>query len=235
MLTEGESADLCRGLYLDLRGGVVDRESAFDLSVAVLAEDPADDEAAKVAALALDDDADDAALAAAVRELLVYRYEPTFDDEPGWLAALEEALEIVKVDLRASGLPDTLRFYTWDGSRNVGVDAWEGNSTSVGIFPEEGKDPVTALAAVADDAQTRSCTRSGERGRPARSTGSASTPSPATALPCGGAAPTAGTSLPASVSCHPDHSHKHQNRHVERTLGSRPCQPAPGPRADAAG
>jgi hypothetical protein len=153
MLTEGEFADLCRGLYLGLRGGVVDRESAFDLSVAVLAEDPADDEAAKVAALALDDDADDAALAAAVRELLVYRYEPTFDDEPGWLAALEEALEIVKVDLRASGLPDTLRFYTWDGSRNVGVDAWEGNSTSVGIFPEEGKDPVTALAAVADDAQ----------------------------------------------------------------------------------
>jgi hypothetical protein len=83
MLTEGEFADLCRGLYLDLRGGVVDRESAFDLSVAVLAENPADDEAAKVAALALDDDADDATLAAAVRELLVYRYAAPGRWRPG--------------------------------------------------------------------------------------------------------------------------------------------------------
>jgi hypothetical protein len=153
MLTEGEFDDLCRRLYLDLRDGVVDRGSAFDLSADLLAEDPADDEAAKAAALALDDDADDAVLAEAVRELLVYRFEPTFDDEPGWLAALEAALEIVKADLRASGLPDAVRLYTWDGSRNVGVDAWAANSTSGGIFPEAGKDPVGALVDVADDAQ----------------------------------------------------------------------------------
>jgi hypothetical protein len=79
--------------------------------------------------------------------------EPTFDDEPGWLATLQEALEMVKADLRASGLPDAVRLYTCDGSRNVSVDAWAGNSASEGISPEQGSDPVTALAAVADDAQ----------------------------------------------------------------------------------
>jgi nitrogen regulatory protein PII-like uncharacterized protein len=153
MLTDDEFNDLCRRVYRSVRGGVVDRESAFDLCAEILAACPAEDEAAEVAALTLDDDADRAVLVAAVRELLVRRFEPTFDDEPGWLASLEEALEIVKADLRASGLPDTLRLYTCEGSRNVGVDAWAANSTSDGISPEQGKDPVSALAAVADDAQ----------------------------------------------------------------------------------
>jgi hypothetical protein len=153
VLTDDDFDGLCRRLYLNAREGVVDRESAFDLCAGILAVYPADDEAAQVAALALNDDADHALLAAAVRALLVHRYEPTFDDEPEWLAVLEAALEIVKADLRASGLPDMLRLYTWEGSRNVGVDAWAANSASGGIFPEQGKDPVTALAAVADDAQ----------------------------------------------------------------------------------
>ena len=114
---------------------------------------PADKQATKVSALAIDEDATPALLAAAVRELLAERFDPTFDDEPEWLTALERALEIVKADLRASGLPDAVRLWTWEGSSNVGVDAWAGNSTSGGIFPQEGKDPVTAMAAVADDAQ----------------------------------------------------------------------------------
>jgi hypothetical protein len=145
--------DRCRRLYRGLRDGSVNREAAFDLSADILQYCPADEEAAKVAALAINEDTAPALLAAAVRELLADHFEPTFDDEPGWLAALEAALEIVKADLHASGLPDTLRLYTWEGSRNVGVDAWAANSASGGIFPEQGKDPVTALAAVADDAQ----------------------------------------------------------------------------------
>jgi hypothetical protein len=142
----------CRRLYRDLRDGFVDREAAFDLSADILLDWPVDKQAAKVAALALDEGAAPALLAA-VRALLAEHFDPTFDDEPEWLTALEEALEIVKVDLRASGLPDTVRLWTWEGSTNVGVDAWAANSTSGGIFPQEGKDPVTALAAVADDAQ----------------------------------------------------------------------------------
>jgi hypothetical protein len=143
----------CRRLYRSLRDGSVNREAAFDLSADILLDNPADEEAAKVAALAIDEDAAPALLAAAVRALLADRFEPTFDDEPGWFATLEAALEIVKADLRASGLPDAVRLYTWEGSRNAAVDAWDANGTSWGIFPEDGKDPVTALAAVADDAQ----------------------------------------------------------------------------------
>ncbi len=119
----------------------------------MLLHNPADEEATKVAALAIDEDAAPALLAAAVRALLAERFDPTFDDEPEWLTALETALETVKADLRASGLPDTVRLWTWEGSTNVGVDAWAANSTSGGICPEQGRDPVTALAAVADDAQ----------------------------------------------------------------------------------
>jgi hypothetical protein len=145
---------LCRRLYRSLRDGAADREAAFDLSADVLADDPANEKAAEAAALAVADDADPALLAAATRELLAsLLFEPGFDDEPGWLAALEEALESVKADLRASGLPDAVRLYTWEGSTNAGVDAWAANSTSGGIFPEAGKDPVGALVDVADDAQ----------------------------------------------------------------------------------
>lgn len=152
MLADDDFDGRCRRLYRSLRDGSVDREAAFDLSADILDYRPGA-EAAKVAALAIDEDAAPAQLAAAVRALLAEHFRPTFDDEPEWLAALEEAVEIVKADLRASGLPDAVRLYRWEGSPNVSVDAWAANSTSGGIFPEQGRSPVTALAAVADDAQ----------------------------------------------------------------------------------
>jgi hypothetical protein len=70
-----------------------------------------------------------------VRALLAEHFQPTFDDKPQWLAALEQALELVKADLRASGLPDAVRLYSWEGSTNVSADAWAANSTSGGIPP----------------------------------------------------------------------------------------------------
>ena len=152
MLADDDFDGRCRRLYRSLRDGSVDREAAFDLSADILDYRPGA-EAAKVAALAIDQDAAPALLAAAVRALLAEHFQPTFDDEPEWLAALEEALEIVKADLRASGLPDAVRLYRWEGSPSVSVDAWAASSTSGGIFPEQGRGPVTALAAVADDAQ----------------------------------------------------------------------------------
>jgi hypothetical protein len=149
-----EFDDLCRRLYRSLRDGVVDREAAFDLGAEVLAEKPSSEPAAETAALAVADDADPALLAAAARALLEsVQFEPGFDDEPGWMAALEAALDIVKADLRACGLPDEVRLYRWDGWPNVGVDAWAANSTGGGIYPAAGNDPVTALVWVADDAQ----------------------------------------------------------------------------------
>ena len=103
MPADDDFDDRCRRLYRSLRDGSVNREASFDLSADILLDVPADEEAAKVAELAIDEDADPALLAAAVRALLTDRFEPTFDDEPGWFAALEDALEIVKADLRASG------------------------------------------------------------------------------------------------------------------------------------
>lgn len=154
MLTDDEFDRLCRRLYQSLRNGAVDRDAAFDLSAEVLAYNPANEKAAEAAARALADDADPAPLAAAARELLAsLQFDLGFDDEPSWLTALEEALEIVKADLRACELPDTVRLYTWDGSPCAAVDAWAANSTGGGIHPAAGRDPVTALVAVADDAQ----------------------------------------------------------------------------------
>lgn len=157
MLTDDDFDGLCRRLYRSLRDGAIDREAASGLSAGVLADDPSDEQAGKAAqaaALAAADDADPALFATAARELLEsLLFDPDFDDEPGWLAALEQALEIVKADLRACELPDTVRLYTWDGSPNAGVDAWAANSTGGGIWPAAGKDPVTALVAVADDAR----------------------------------------------------------------------------------
>ena len=154
VITDDDFDRLCRRLYRSLRHGPVDREAAFDLGAGVLASDPSDEKAAMAATLAVAGDADPAPLAAAARELLEsLAFEPGFDDEPGWLAALAEALDIVKADLRACGLPDAVRLYTWDGSPNAAVDAWAANSTGPGIYPAAGNDPVTALVAVADDAQ----------------------------------------------------------------------------------
>jgi hypothetical protein len=153
MLTYDVFDDLCRRLYRSVRDGAVDRDAAFDLAADLLAERPANEKAGKVAALALATESDAAQLTAAVRELLASCYRPTFDDEPRWLAALADALEIVKADLRACGLPDTVSLLGWEGSRHVCVDAWAANSTGGGIYPEAGEDPITALVEVADDAQ----------------------------------------------------------------------------------
>lgn len=160
MTSDEEFEGLCRRLYRSLRDGHVDREAAFDVSAEVLAnpslqldEGSSRSAAADVAAFALAGSAADARLAAAAREMLEFCFEPTVDDEPGWLAVLEAALDVAKADLRASGLPDTVRLMTWEGSRNVGVDAWAANSSGGGIFPEEGRDPVRALVAMAEDLQ----------------------------------------------------------------------------------
>lgn len=64
-----------------------------------------------------------------------------------------QALEIVKRDMRACGLPGTGHLYIWEG-RNAFVEVWDRyNSHGSGCHPTSGSDPVTALATVADDAQ----------------------------------------------------------------------------------
>jgi len=142
-------------VYTGARDGAVDREAAFELACLVLEEQPLDEAAAELARLSMDDGLDDdARLAVAAFRVLDDRFEPGFDEEPGWLAALQEAMEAVNRDMRASGLPGTGRLGRYDWSPNAYAQSWDGEtSTGGGIFPESGSDPVAALAAVADDAQ----------------------------------------------------------------------------------
>jgi hypothetical protein len=77
-----------------------------------------------------------------------------FDLEPGLLGALERAMEIVNADMRSSGLPGVGRLVIPEWTTNAVVESWTGVSGSGGgIFPASGSDPVSALVAVADDAQ----------------------------------------------------------------------------------
>jgi hypothetical protein len=144
-------------VYTGLRDGAVDRATAFDLACLVLEYFPLSQAARELAEASLAD-GDERRLTEAARSFLAAeRFEPGFDLEPGLLTTLERAMEAVNADMRATGLPGTGRlvFPQWDWSPyNAFVVTWADDfgSTS-GIFPQEGRDPVTALVAVAYHAQ----------------------------------------------------------------------------------
>jgi hypothetical protein len=144
---------LARTVYLGARNGAVDREAAFDLASLVLEEEPDDAAAAELARLSMDDSAGPRLAAVALAVSAGY-FSLGFDEEPGWLAALEDAMDLVNADMRASGLPGTGRLEVYDWSPNAYAVSWDGETgTSGGVFPPDGSDPVSALVAVADDAQ----------------------------------------------------------------------------------
>jgi len=145
---------LAARVYVAARDGAVDRDAGFDLACLVLDYQPLDARAAELAALCVAG-ADEARIAEAARLVLDETFEPGFAEEPGWFAALTDALDRVNADMRATGLPGTARLVVpeWSG-RNAFVETWDGHHGSGGgIFPDSGRDPALALAAVADDAQ----------------------------------------------------------------------------------
>jgi hypothetical protein len=144
---------LCRRLYFQVKGGAVSREAAFDLACAVLDSAPQAEEATSLAGLCVDDGADPAQLAEATRLVLAGCYHPGFAEAPELLSMLEKALEVVKQDMRACGLPATAHLCVWAG-QNAFVEVWgHHNSAGPGCQPSCGSDPVAALVAVAGDAQ----------------------------------------------------------------------------------
>jgi hypothetical protein len=152
VLSDADFDELCRRLYRHLRDGTTDRAGAFDLACEVLVVEPLNEAAADLARLCTEEESDPGRIAELTRRVLADRYEPGFAEEPGWLAALEEALEIVKLDIRAGGVPGTGHLYVWE-ERNAFVE-WDGyNSHAGGIHPFLGSGPLSALVAVADDAQ----------------------------------------------------------------------------------
>lgn len=152
MISDADFDALCRRLYLQVKDGPVDREAAFDLACQVLSFQPLAADATELARLCLED-GNESGLTAAARTLLSEHFQPGFAEEPGWLSALEEALEVVNRDMRACGLRGTGHFLILD-PRHAWVQVSDHhNSHGFGCHPTAGRDPVTALATVADDAQ----------------------------------------------------------------------------------
>jgi len=148
---------LCRPVYVAARAGAVDCTAAFDLAVARLEVSPLDPDATELALLSLEcAEASQPRMAEVALRLVATAWDPGFMEEPGWLAALEDAMRLVNRDVAATGIrhPCQLRVRDEQDGGNAYVLTWGGyNSATAGISPAHGADPVSALLAVADDAQ----------------------------------------------------------------------------------
>ena len=139
----------------------MDCTAAFDLATSWLEEHPQDRDAAELATLSVEcADAGQPRMAEVTLRLLATAgFRPGFAEEPGWLACLEAALRLVNQDLAATGIGRycQLRVHGDDRFTNSGnayVETWDGHTGSAGgIDPESGVDRLSALVAVADDAQ----------------------------------------------------------------------------------
>jgi hypothetical protein len=151
---------LSSAVYIAARAGAVDGTAAFDLATSWLAERPQDPDARELAWLSVEcTEASQPRMAeVALRLLATANFCPGFKEEPGWPAALEDAMRLVNRDVAATGVrrPCQLRVDDDDLTRdgNAYVETWDGyTGTAQGIYPISGADPVSALVAVADDAQ----------------------------------------------------------------------------------
>lgn len=146
---------LAGGVYVQARDGAVDFEAAFDLACFLIEQGKADPLVRKLAELSAEG-TDRARVSEVALQVLALMDRPGFDVEPARLAALEEALEAVKADMRSTGLAGPARLVVpdWAGRRSAFVEFRGGGYGSTpGIAPENGNDTVSAQIAVADDAQ----------------------------------------------------------------------------------
>lgn len=141
-------------LYAALRNGAaIDREAAFDAAMAELTCHPGQARARELAEASVSE-ADEARLASVARAFLdACGYVPGFDQEPELLSRLEASLEVVRADLRATGVAGQVRLVVgpdWFPS-NVVVETWKGDhGWTSGIFPSDAADDLSALVAVAE-------------------------------------------------------------------------------------
>jgi hypothetical protein len=152
---EGEFDRLARRLYVSVRDRVVDCEAAFDLAAFLMGWAPVDPVLQELARVALEG-TERERLADLSRQVLSHCFEPGFDLEPGWLATLEEALDVIRLDIRATGLPPgSVRLITpgWSHPSHAFVEYQGTWGSGSGIAPVTGSDARQALIAVADAAQ----------------------------------------------------------------------------------
>lgn len=151
---------LSRDVYIAARAGAVDCTAAFDLAASWLEERPQDPDATELATLSAEcTPASQPRMAEmALRLLAAAGFRPGFEEEPGWLACLEDAMRLVNRDVAATGIRRPCQLRVHDDGLNWSTNAYvltgDGyNGTTEGIYPASGADPVSALIAVADDAQ----------------------------------------------------------------------------------
>jgi hypothetical protein len=152
---------LSRAVYIAARAGAVDCTAAFDLATSWLEERPQDPDATELATLSVEcAEASQPRMAEiALRLLAAAGFYPGFNEEPGWLACLEDAMRLVNRDMSATGIrrPCHLRVYDdeFTHNGNAGVETWDGwaSNDALGIDPVSGANPLHALLAVAEDAQ----------------------------------------------------------------------------------
>ena len=149
---------LASAVYIAARAGAVDCTAAFDLATSRLEVSPLDPDATELASLSLEfAEASQPRMAELALSLLAAAgFCPGFKEEPGWLASLEDAVRLVNRDLAATGIGRSCRLHVdveRHGIENAYVETWDGGTSYCGISPDCGADPVSALVAVAEDAQ----------------------------------------------------------------------------------
>jgi hypothetical protein len=151
---------LCRAVYLAARSGTVDCTAAFDLATSKLEVSPLDPGATELALLSVEcaEESQPRMAEVALSLLATVGFDPGFTEEPGWLTCLEDAMRQVNRDAATAGTGRPCRLRVHDDeltrSGNAYVETWDGyTGASGGIYPASGADPVSALVAVADDAQ----------------------------------------------------------------------------------
>jgi hypothetical protein len=148
---------LARKVYIGLRDGSLEPEATFDLACMLMDWGPTSPAVRELAeqSVAGTDPVLLADLAGQVLEET--EFQPDFDTEPRLLAQLEDALEAVKADMRATGLAGTVGLAFVDDRdrylRNVFADFRGSFSYTSGISPRHANDRISALLAVADDVQ----------------------------------------------------------------------------------
>lgn len=148
---------LARKVYIGLRDDGLDLEATFDLACLLMDWGPPSQAVRELAeeSVAGTDPVRLADLAGRVLE--EHGFQPDFDTEPRLLGELEDALEAVKADMRATGLPGQVRLAFVDDHdrylQDVFADFRGSFSCMGGVAPNHARDRVSALLVVADHAQ----------------------------------------------------------------------------------
>jgi hypothetical protein len=146
---------LASQVYAGIRDGALEPEATFDLAC-FLMDWGAPSPAVRLLAEQSVAGTDSARLAGLAGQVLEESgFEPGFDAEPWLLAEFEQALEVVKADMRATGRSGPVRLaFVEDSYRRHAFAEFRGSfSYTSGIGPGSSGDRVSALVAVADDVQ----------------------------------------------------------------------------------